>query len=69
MRVKLGAREGLDFDVPGGQDTTWIRIWLCLRAGFNAEAMQVGAGGGLWVRRRGTAAPLLRLGCHGGAEV
>lgn len=26
---------------PGGVDTTWQRIYCCLRAGFHAEAVQV----------------------------
>jgi hypothetical protein len=41
VRVKEKERGALDFDQPGGVDTTWQRIYCCLRAGFHAEASQV----------------------------
>ena len=31
----------LDFDTPGGIDTTWHRIYLCLRSAFYPEAIEV----------------------------
>ncbi len=31
----------LDFDQPGGADTSWQRIYYCLRSGYNDEALQV----------------------------
>lgn len=34
-------RGPLDFDQPGGVDTTWQRVYVCLRAGFLPEAAQV----------------------------
>ena len=37
----LGAM--LDFDQPGGADTSWQRIYYCLRSGYNDEALQVRA--------------------------
>lgn len=45
LRVKEKDRGALDFDQPGGVDTTWQRIYCCLRAGFHAEAVQVGVCG------------------------
>ena len=39
--MKEKERGALDFDQPGGVDTTWQRIYCCLRAGFHAEAAQV----------------------------
>ena len=33
----------LDFDQPGGADTSWQRIYYCLRSGYNDEALQVPA--------------------------
>lgn len=42
LRVKERDRGALDFDAPGGLDTTWQRLYCCLRAGFHAEAVQVG---------------------------
>ncbi|KAL4437959.1 hypothetical protein ABPG77_004180 [Micractinium sp. CCAP 211/92] len=44
LRVKEKDRGALDFDQPGGVDTTWMRIYCCLRAGFHAEAAQVAKG-------------------------
>ena len=41
LRAKEKERGPLDFDVPGGADTTWQRIYLCLRSGFDAEALEV----------------------------
>lgn len=41
LRVREKDRPALDFDQPGGLDTTWMRIYTCLRAGFFAEACQV----------------------------
>ncbi|PSC75508.1 nuclear pore complex NUP93A-like [Micractinium conductrix] len=41
LRVKERDRGALDFDQPGGVDTTWMRLYCCLRAGFHAEAVQV----------------------------
>lgn len=51
LRVKEKERGPLDFDQPGGVDTTWQRIYCCLRAGFHAEALQAsgGVGGCGWV--------------------
>lgn len=43
LRVSLGSREQLDFDEPGGMDTTWHRIYTALRAGLTAEAQQARA--------------------------
>ena len=31
----------LDFDQPGAVDTTWQRLYYCLRSGFHEEALQV----------------------------
>jgi nuclear pore complex protein Nup93 len=31
----------LDFDSPGGMETTWQRIYLLLRCGFQQEAVEV----------------------------
>lgn len=31
----------LDFDNPGGLDTTWHRIFLCLRSAYKQEALEV----------------------------
>lgn len=41
LRVREKERGALDFDQPGGADTTWPRLYTCLRAGFFTEAMQV----------------------------
>ena len=41
LRVKLAGKGPLDFDAPGGLDTSWQRIFLCLRCGFHQEALQV----------------------------
>jgi hypothetical protein len=30
----------LDFDQPGGADTSWQRIYYCLRSGYHDEALQ-----------------------------
>ena len=30
----------LDFDQPGGADTSWQRIYYCLRSGYFDEALQ-----------------------------
>ena len=53
LRVKEKARAPLDFDQPGGADTSYLRIFTCLRAGFLSEAVAVarvardgGSGGG-----------------------
>ncbi len=40
LRVREKERGPLDFDQPGGVDTTWQRIYCCLRAGFHGEALQ-----------------------------
>ncbi|CAL5221540.1 g3750 [Coccomyxa viridis] len=40
LRVKEKDRGPLDFDVPGGGDTTWQRVYLCLRSGYDAEAIE-----------------------------
>ena len=39
--MKLAGKGPLDFDAPGGLDTSWQRIFLCLRCGFHQEALQV----------------------------
>ncbi|GAB4816873.1 hypothetical protein N2152v2_003919 [Parachlorella kessleri] len=44
LRVREKERGLLDFDQPGGVDTTWQRIYCCLRAGFHAEALQASTG-------------------------
>ena len=41
LRVTDSARGPLDFDSPGGVDTLWQRIFLCLRCGFHQEALEV----------------------------
>ena len=41
LRLKEKDRGPLDFDAPGGADTTWQLIYLCLRSGFEAEAVEV----------------------------
>ena len=46
---------------PGGVDTTWMRLYCCLRAGFHAEAVQVG-----WAR--GTQARVWHGRCMRGWE-
>ena len=40
LRVKLADKGPLDFDAPGGLDTSWRRIFLALRCGFHDEAIQ-----------------------------
>ena len=41
--MRLGEKGGVpfDFDAPGGQDTTWQRVFLCLRSGYFTEACEV----------------------------
>ena len=41
--LRLRERDtALDFDTPGGgADTSWQRVFLCLRSGFYSEAVQV----------------------------
>ena len=41
LRVREKSRGALDFDSPGGIDTTWARIYYCLRAGFRKEALDI----------------------------
>jgi nuclear pore complex protein Nup93 len=41
LRVKERDRGPADFDQPGGIETTWQRIYLCLRAGYTEEALQL----------------------------
>ncbi len=41
LRVREKDAGPLDFDLPGGADTTWHRIYLCLRSGFHKEAVEV----------------------------
>ena len=41
LRVREKDAGPLDFDAPGGADTLWQRIYLCLRSGFYAEAIEV----------------------------
>lgn len=41
LRLKEKDRGPLDFDAPGGADTSWQLIYLCLRSGFEAEAVEV----------------------------
>lgn len=41
LRVREKERLPLDVDAPGGTDTTWARLYLCLRCGFGEEAVQV----------------------------
>jgi len=41
LRVKEKNLGALDFDSPGGIDTTWARIYFCLRAGYTKEALDI----------------------------
>ena len=42
LRVKnQDVSTALDFDSPTGTDTSWQRIFCCLRSGFIAEAVEV----------------------------
>lgn len=41
LRVREKDRGPLDFDVPGGAETTWQRVYICLRSGFDTEALEV----------------------------
>ncbi len=41
LRVREADAGPLDFDAPGGADTAWQRVYLCLRSGFHAEALEV----------------------------
>lgn len=41
LRIREKDAGPLDFDSPGGVDTTWHRIYLCLRSGFYKEAVEV----------------------------
>lgn len=42
LRVKERERGILDFDQgPGGLDTSWLQVYVCLRAGFVSEAIEV----------------------------
>lgn len=41
LRIREKDAGPLDFDSPGGVDTTWHRIYLCLRSGFHKEAVEV----------------------------
>lgn len=42
LRVKnQDVSTSLDFDSPTGTDTSWQRIFCCLRSGFIAEAVEV----------------------------
>lgn len=41
LRLREKDAGPLDFDSPGGADTTWHRIFLCLRAGYQQEAVEV----------------------------
>lgn len=47
----------LDFDSPTGTDTSWQRIFCCLRSGFSAEALEVSF-----------CHHMVRLGIHGHKE-
>ncbi|KAK9915316.1 hypothetical protein WJX75_007541 [Coccomyxa subellipsoidea] len=44
LRVREKDAGPLDFDSPGGADTTWHRIYLCLRSGFYKEAVEEAKG-------------------------
>lgn len=44
LRLKEKDVGPLDFDAPGGLDTTWHRVFFCLRSGFQAEALEVSVG-------------------------
>jgi nuclear pore complex protein Nup93 len=47
LRVKERERGPFDFDQqPGGLDTTWLRTYTCLRAGYVEEALSVIKGAG-----------------------
>jgi len=41
LRLREHDQGPLDFDTPGGVDTTWHRIYLCLRSAFYLEAIEV----------------------------
>ena len=41
IRVRSPENAPHDFDQSGGSDTLWQRIYLCLRSGFHAEAVEV----------------------------
>jgi hypothetical protein len=41
LRIREKDSGPLDFDTQGGIDTTWHRIYLCLRSGFHQEALEV----------------------------
>ena len=41
IRVRERERGVFDFDQAGGIDTTWLRVYTCLRAGFKAEAISI----------------------------
>ena len=41
LRGQLADTGPLDFDSPGGLDTSWRRIFLALRCGYHSEAIQV----------------------------
>ena len=42
LRLREKDSGPLDLDTPGGFDTTWHRVFFCLRSGFYQEAMEVG---------------------------
>lgn len=42
LRVKnQDVAAAMDFDTPAGIDTTWQRIFCCLRSGYTQEALEV----------------------------
>ena len=41
LRLRQKDAAPLDFDSPSGLDTTWQRIFFCLRSGYYQEAVEV----------------------------
>ena len=41
LRMREKDAGPLDFDNPGGLETTWHRIFLCLRSAYKQEALEV----------------------------
>lgn len=44
LRMREKDAGPLDFDTPGGLDTTWHRIFFCLRSAYTKEALEVSIG-------------------------
>lgn len=39
IQVKFGPKGPLDFQAPGGHDTSWIQVYYCLRSGLYDAAL------------------------------